>query len=245
MRLFDWLLALYPRRFRDRFAAGMHSAFAADYASARAHGRLAGLRFLAVTIVHALWFGIAEWLPRPQTVRSFLSADVRDAVRALKAAPLVTAISVLSLGLGIGANTALFSILNGLVLRPLPVREPHQLVIVGRTDWSNPVWEQIRERQSGLFESAAAWSVERFDLAQSGRIDPVTGAYISGGFFHTLGIDTIAGRPLVPETMCAVAALRVTLLWSAIVSGGSGLVRRRTRSAVGSRSAACRSPSSA
>jgi predicted permease len=80
----------------------------------------------------------------------------------------------------------------------LPVREPHQLVIVGRTSWSNPVWEQIRERQSILFESAAAWSVERFDLAQSGRTDPVTGAYISGGFFHTLGVDTIAGRPLMP-----------------------------------------------
>ena len=130
MRLFDWLLALYPRRFRDRFAAGMHSAFAADYASARARGRLAGLRFLAVTIVHSLWFGIAEWLPRPQTVRSFLSADVRDAVRALKAAPLVTAISVLSLGLGIGANTALFSILTAR-LRPFAVPEPHALVIGG------------------------------------------------------------------------------------------------------------------
>jgi predicted permease len=198
MKRYDWLLTVYPRRFRRQFAPGMRTAFAADYARARAEGRLAALRFLAEASVLALWFGIAEWLPRPQTLRSFLSADVRDAVRALTAAPLITAASVLSLGLGIGANTALFSILNSLVIRELPVRDPQQLVIVGRTSWSNPVWEQVRDRQFDLFESACAWSIERFDLAPSGQVDAVTGAYVSGGFFHTLGIGTIAGRPLVP-----------------------------------------------
>ena len=54
------------RRDRDRFGAGMHTAFAADYARARSAGRLAALRFLAVTLAHSPWFAIAGWLPRPQ-----------------------------------------------------------------------------------------------------------------------------------------------------------------------------------
>ena len=134
--------------------------------------------------------------PAPEHRGLFLSADVRDAARSLRATPLATAVAVLSLALGIGANTALFSILNTLVLRELPVRDPQRLVIVGGTDWSNPLWEQVRARQDQLFESAAAWSIGRFDLAASGRADPVTGAYVSGGLFRTLGVDTIVGRPL-------------------------------------------------
>ena len=194
----DWLLALYSREFRQRFGAGMHAAFEADYARARARGPLAAAGFLTVTVLHTLWFGFADRLPRAATLRAFLSADLRDAVRALAATPLVTAVSVLSLALGIGANTALFSILNSLVLRELPVHEPERLAIVGRTDWPNPIWEQIRDRQSQLFESACAWSVQEFDLAASGRTDPVTGAYVSGGLFQTLGITTVMGRTLTP-----------------------------------------------
>jgi predicted permease len=143
-----------------------------------------------------------DWLlrlPRTATLRSFLSVDLRDAVRSLRSTPIVTAVAILSLALGIGANTALFSILNSLAIRPLPVREPQQLVLVRpATDWTNPIWEQIRERQHELFESAVAWSAQRFNLAESGRTDPVDGAYVSGGLFHTLGITTIAGRPLSP-----------------------------------------------
>jgi predicted permease len=195
MTLYDWLLFLYPRAFRERFAAGMHAAFVEDYAHARLRGRLAGLRFLSTTIVQALWFACVERLPRAATIRSFLSVDLRDAVRSLRATPIVTVAAILSLALGIGANTALFSILNSLVLKELPVREPQQLVMIGRTDWTNPIWEQIRDRQSDLFESACAWSSQTFNLADSGRADPVEGAYVSGGLFRTLGIDTIAGRP--------------------------------------------------
>src|SRR5215218_3745204 len=76
--------------------------------------------------------------------------DLRDAFRALKATPVVTAIAILSLALGIGANTAIFSILNSLMLRALPVREPQKLVMLAdaaerrSTYWTNPIWEQIR-----------------------------------------------------------------------------------------------------
>ena len=120
MSIVRWILKLYPAGFRARFADGMQAALTEDYARARGRGRIAAARFLVSAIAHAVWFGLAERLPRMATIRSFLSTDLRDAMRALKATPVVTTVAVLSLALGIGANTALFSILNGLVLRQLP-----------------------------------------------------------------------------------------------------------------------------
>jgi putative ABC transport system permease protein len=199
MRLLDWILALYPREFRGRFGDGMRTALGEDYRRARSRGRLAGLLFLTTTIPHALWFGFIERLPRPVTIHAFVTVDTRDAVRSLAATPVVTLVSVLSLALGIGANTALFSILNSLVIKQLPVREPQQLVVIDHTSWTNPIWEQIRERQHDLFESAGAWSHQtQFNLAESGRVDAVKGAYVSGGLFPTLGVDAIVGRAVTP-----------------------------------------------
>jgi predicted permease len=199
MKLLDWILALYPREFRGRFGDGMRTALGEDYQRARSRGRLAGLLFLTMTIPHALWFGFIERLPRPATIHAFVTVDTRDAVRSLAATPVVTLVSVLSLALGIGANTALFSILNSLVIKQLPVREPQQLVLIDHTSWTNPIWEQIRERQHDLFESAGAWSGDSpFNLAESGRVDPVDGAYVSGGLFRTLGVDALMGRTVTP-----------------------------------------------
>ena len=198
MKLLSWVLALYPRDFRGRFGEDMRTAFAEDYRRARSRGRLSGVLFLMATMVHALWFGLIERLPRPATIHAFLTVDTRDAIRALGATPIVTLVSVLSLALGIGANTALFSILNSLVLKQLPVREPGQLVVIDRTSWPNPIWEQIRERQYDLFAGAGVWSPEQFNLAESGRVDSVSGAFVSGGLFHTLGVEAMAGRTLIP-----------------------------------------------
>ncbi len=98
--------------------------------------------------------------------------EIRNAFRALKAAPVVSAVAILSLALGIGANTAMFSILDSLLLRTLPVRDPQQLVTLGqannvRTSWTNPIWEAIRDRPE-LFDGAFAWSSTRFNLRSGG-----------------------------------------------------------------------------
>ncbi len=125
--------------------------------------------------------------------------DVRVALRALRAAPVVSAVAVLSLTLGIGANTAIFSIVNSLMLRALPVHEPERLAIVTdkqlATSWTNPIWEDIRAR-TDLFAGTLAWATERFDLAQGGEAQMVDGIWASGSFFDVLGVRTIAGRPL-------------------------------------------------
>src|SRR5688572_30109607 len=112
---------------------------------------------------------------------SSLASMVRTAHRSLRATPLVSLLAVLSLALGIGTNTALFSILNGLMLRPLPVREPGALVHLQDGTWTYPIWTEIERRQGDLFEAALAWGSERFDLAPGGETQLVDGAYVSGG----------------------------------------------------------------
>ena len=133
--------------------------------------------------------------------------DLRDAFRALTATPVVTAVAVLSLALGIGANTAIFSILNSLILRTLPVREPQKLAMIGmenpdgapgRTAWTNPLWEQIRERDQ-LWGGAMAWSSTRFNLAPRGQTELVDGVWASGGYFDVLGVSALLGRTFTAD----------------------------------------------
>ena len=116
----------------------------------------------------------------------------------LVATPVVSAVAILSLALGIGANTAIFSILDSLILRTLPVEEPQRLVLLDRGSWTNPIWEAIRERQQA-FNGAMAWSTTRFNLAQGGQTEMVDGIWASGAFFDVLGVPAILGRTFAPE----------------------------------------------
>jgi putative ABC transport system permease protein len=129
--------------------------------------------------------------------------DLRQAIRALRATPVVTAVAVASLALGMGANTAIFSLLNGLVLRALPVKDPARLTLVSDTTdharaWSYPIWLQIHQRPE-LFEAAAAWSATRFNLTSGGgETRFIEGLWVSGSFFDTLGVAPLAGRLISP-----------------------------------------------
>lgn len=124
---------------------------------------------------------------------------MRNALRSLRATPLVSLVAVLSLALGIGANTAMFSILDSLLLRALPVRDPGRLVLLRlgtqQTSWTNPIWEQIRAR-GDLFDGVLAWGTTRFNLASSGPSDFVRGIFASGSFFDVLGVPPHVGRTL-------------------------------------------------
>ena len=115
----------------------------------------------------------------------------------------MSGVAVLSLALGIGANTAIFSIVNSLWLRTLPVHEPERLVLVQQAgepslSWPHPVWEEIRARED-LFAGAAAWTSTRFNLARSGETDFVDGLYVSGRLFDVLGIAPVFGRTFSTE----------------------------------------------
>jgi len=204
-RIYSALLWAYPRHFRDRFGAGMRYAFSCDRAAARSAGDAAYLRFWLITIVDTIRSGLAERsesrphlaAERPD-MKSWFVVDWRDAWRALRATPMVTALAVLSLALGIGANSALFSIYNGLMLRSLPVPEAGRLVLLENDSWTNPIWEEIRGRQEQIADGGFAWSAERFDLSPSGETDPVDGIFASGRMFDVLGVSAIRGRTFTP-----------------------------------------------
>src|SRR5262245_60752205 len=126
--------------------------------------------------------------------------EVRFAVRALRATPVVSIVAVLSLALGIGANTAIFSLVNSLLLRTLPVEEPERLALVGDSSgpgqsWTFAIWDNIRQR-SQAFDGAFAWSSNRFNLAQGGESQPVDGMYVTGDYFSGLGVPALLGRTI-------------------------------------------------
>jgi predicted permease len=132
-----------------------------------------------------------------------LVADVRHALRGLRRNPGFTAVAVLSLALGIGANTAIFSLANALLLKSLPVRDPAALVQVTMGTesggyFTNPLWEAIRDRQK-VFSGAFAFAGQRFTLTRGGPARRAPGALVSGGFFPTLGVTPAAGRLLAPS----------------------------------------------
>ncbi len=200
------LLRAYPARFRERFGTGMTDALTREHEIARRRSRRALIGFWIVSVAHAAWFGTLERVaPAPGTSRHreeglrrrlalAFTVDLRDAWRALVATPLVTAVAICSLALGIAANLTLFWIANGLLLKPLPVRDPARLVLFANDSWTNPIWEQIRDRHADLFDAAFAWSNEEFDLASGGTKDLVEGAYASGRVFETLGVAAFLGR---------------------------------------------------
>src|SRR5262245_11727060 len=127
--------------------------------------------------------------------------DLRSAVRSLRATPLVTSVAVLSLTLGIGASTVIFSLTNSLLLRKLPVRDPSALVLVtdptvpGVRAYAFGVWESFR-RFVDVFDGILAWSSTEFNLVPRGEVQIVSGAWVSGSYFKTLGISALLGRVL-------------------------------------------------
>jgi predicted permease len=136
-----------------------------------------------------------------------LLQDLKYGLRVLAKNPGFTAVAVLTLALGIGANTAIFSVINAVMLRMLPVEKPEQLVQIrfrsprsadARTTHTNPMWEQVRDHQDA-FSGVFAWSPQEFDLADGGEARNVHGIYASGAYFSTLGVRPAVGRLLTPE----------------------------------------------
>jgi predicted permease len=132
--------------------------------------------------------------------------DIRFGLSQLQRSPGFTAVAVLTLALGIGVNTAIFSLIDAVMLRTLPVEKPGELfqVQVGNVDeggggsggespLTTEMWEQLRD-QRDIFSSPFAWALTGFDLAEGGTTRHVSGLWVSGGFFSVLGLRPAAGR---------------------------------------------------
>jgi predicted permease len=135
--------------------------------------------------------------------------DIRFGARQLLRNPGFAAVAVLSLALGIGANTAIFQLVNAIRLRSLPVQRPNELAYVDfakgsmRSGWFStrsarftyPQWQQIQTQQQE-FSSLFAWSSTRFNLANGGEARYAEGLFVSGEFFQGLGVSPLLGRVL-------------------------------------------------
>jgi len=125
-----------------------------------------------------------------------LVQDVRYGARSLGKSPGLVIAALLSMGLGIGANAAIFSLVDALLLRALPVERPGELVQLEGGSWTNPIWEAVRRHTAGRFAGSLAWGEERLDLSNGGEADPIDALMVSGSFFETLGVRPAIGRLL-------------------------------------------------
>ncbi|HSB74505.1 MAG TPA: ABC transporter permease, partial [Terriglobales bacterium] len=188
---------------------------------------------------------------------STLWQDVRYGLRLLRKTPAFSAIAVLTLALGIGANTAIFSLVNAILLRPLPVAHPHELFLLSwsahtdpkyrwyssyadtgegpasagpaGTSFSRPFLQQVE--QSGVFRHVAAFAnAGPMELSGNGAAASVRGQAVSGDFFSALGIRPTLGRLLQPadDQPSAPPVLVLNFAYWQSAFGGSASVLGKT-----------------
>jgi predicted permease len=177
----------------ERREAGLSSEEAA-YAARRALGNTSLIR----EDVRTAW-GF-QWLDT-------LLQDLRYGLRQLRRNPGFTAVAVLTLALGIGANAAIFQLIDAVRLRTVPAKDPHTLAIVHLetnhwrsgnfngpyAEFTYPLWEQVRKRQQA-FSSIATWAAQDLNLAQGGEVNFAHGLWVSGEFFTVVGVQPFLGR---------------------------------------------------
>jgi predicted permease len=131
-----------------------------------------------------------------------LIRDLRYALRILAKTPSFTLVAVLSLALGMGANTATFSLIDAVLIESLPVRDPQRLVLIsekGSLPLSHPLYEYIREHNQPLSGVVAFHAFANWNVSITGETELMTGQLVSGDYFRVLGIHAAAGRLLSPD----------------------------------------------
>ncbi|MGB2671368.1 MAG: ABC transporter permease [Candidatus Acidiferrum sp.] len=149
----------------------------------------------------------ASWETHIETLWS----DLRFGARLLRFNKVFACAAILSLALGIGANAAIFQLLDAVRLRTLPVKNPQEIARIAidqrhgasgdftsrYSDLTYAMWVDIRAQQQA-FSSVFAWSPTQFNIAPSGEVHNVEGLWVSGEFFETLGVEAVLGRVFTP-----------------------------------------------
>jgi len=136
-----------------------------------------------------------------------LIQDIGYALRLLRKSPVFTAAVTVSLALGIGANTAIFSLIDAVMWRTLPVKDPEGLVLLTHSrgtafegGFTYPQYRIMRQQKGSGFTGLAAWSPVRLNVSLDGSLEPTTdGQLVSGDYFSLLGVSPIAGRAISAE----------------------------------------------
>ena len=203
--LYRGMLWCYPAPFRHEYGAAMLCALSEQLQEAREYG---GWRAETSVWIHTIF---DFFLTAPQEHFHVIRQDLRYAIRTLVSQPGFATVAVLSLALGIGANTAIFSLLNSVLMSKLPVRDPQELVILTNAAASGvsqgsqrnerslltyPEFLQLRD-QSTVFSALMACQsqLERMDVRVDGGAPEEIGArMVSAEYFSTLGVPALLGR---------------------------------------------------
>jgi putative ABC transport system permease protein len=164
--------------------------------------------------------------------------DIRYGLRMLAKSPGFALVAILTLALGIGANAAIFQLIDAVRLRTLPVKDPNSLAIVHRDGgmsgdcngpyctFTFPLWQEIRQRQQA-FSSIAAWGQDTENLAKGGEVDNALVMWVSGDFFGTLDVQPFLGRLISDaddQTGCAGGANLSYAFWQRRYGGSASVI---------------------
>jgi predicted permease len=148
-----------------------------------------------------------------------LIKDFRYGLRRLALSPGFTFVAVLSLALGIGANTAIFSLVNTALLRPLPVERPEQIVSLangagsrGFPAFSYPNYRDLRDRSGEVFDGLYAYRFAPLSVSHNGTSERLWGYVVTGNYFEVLGVKAALGRALTPDDDRLPGAHPVTVI---------------------------------
>jgi putative ABC transport system permease protein len=244
------LLLLLPPRFRHEFGPDLEAVLVERLRDARGAAARAWIWLIAV--VDVLTSAPAEWAhalrqqrtgkARRSTGMDNLRLDLRFALRSLARRPGFTAIAVITLALGIGANTAIFSVVNGVLLRPLPYLEPDRLVMVWEPDLedqaSPPAWRAEGSMSEpgidDVRELDAVGAIEGFNLStqtmnRAGAPELMRVAWVTGGLLDVFGLRPARGRDLTYEdALVGDSAMRAVVigydLWQTEFGGRSDVI---------------------
>ncbi len=163
-----------------------------------------------------------------------LGQDLRYGLRMLLKNPGFTFVAVMALALGIGANTAIFSVVNAILLRPLPFKNPDQLVMIWENathlgfpkDTPSPANFLDWQKQSTVFEGIAAVAEQSFNLTGVGEPERLDGRRVSANLFNLLGVNAIVGRTFLPQEDQAGTKVAVLneALWKRRFGGNPAIV---------------------
>ena len=207
-----WLVRLYPPAFRHDVGLGLVDTLEDGMRARRASGA-SPLRSRLPAVTDTLRNAPVEWLtaarqprlppafhPRGRTMTDTLMQDVRYALRLWRRRPGFAAVAILTLALGVGANTAIFSIVNAVLLRPLPYPNADRLVTVftKSTNFRQGLlsyveYEELR-RQSRSLASIGLFLGQSVNITGSNEPQRLVGTFASGTFFETLGLKAERGR---------------------------------------------------
>jgi predicted permease len=203
----------------ENLAAGM-SADEAHYAARRTIGGAEQIKEECRDMRRVNWIGD-------------FAKDVRYALRIPGKSPGFTAAAVLSLALGIGINTAVFSLINAVLLRPLPVKNPEQLVVFNhRNDISYPMYEDLRDGNAVLSGLLCRFTIPA-SMSSAGQTDRISAELVSGNYFQVLGVEALIGRTLTPDDARVPGAQPVVVLsngfWRRRFGADPGIVGKTIR----------------